>query len=123
MDGEDRKTSLCEASFFQGIPELEVFSIEKMPINGKLTSGLKNCRLLRELNIDWCVVDKFVPSFRESMKDKKMFPSLRALDINDSWSDKIDPYTEFTKYCASQRPAIAISGNERNYNSKWAHWY
>jgi hypothetical protein len=118
MEEQDMETAqlFSDETFFRKIPDLELLSLRRMPLDAKLIASLQCCSRLREIVIDMCLVQGFIPSLTTSLEDSHSFPSLSTLTINYSWSDALSlPFTDFVKHYTSQRPGLFVLGNEKPY--------
>jgi hypothetical protein len=107
---------LAESSFFQGIPNLNCLSLRYMPLNAPLSAVLQMQPSLQHLLLDRCHTEAFVPSVLSLMPDRRAFPSLKSLHINNSWPTELGmSYTEFARDCTQQRPDLQVSGNGNHY--------
>jgi hypothetical protein len=105
---------LFDACFFRETPSLQTILFHGLTMDSVLVGILQSCRLLHTLRVENCRMKSFIPSFFNSITHKEHFPSLRIIEIDDSWSVKTTmSYEEFTKLCKSERSQIKISGNGR----------
>jgi hypothetical protein len=107
---------LAEADFFLGVPHLEYVSLKRMPVNASLAVVLQNQSSIQHLSVKRCPIEAFIPSILSFMPDRRAFPSLKSLHIDNSWPTELGmSYKEFALDCIQQRPDLRVSGNGNHY--------
>jgi hypothetical protein len=109
---------LPDPTFFKGIPKLERLVLKDIPANDALATVLQNCSSLQHLNMEFCSIRAFIPSFLMCLPSRHAFPLLKALRIDYSWPAVSNiSYLEFVRYCIGQRPGIEVTGNGDRFRS------
>jgi hypothetical protein len=107
---------ISDALPFQDFPELELFSLARIRGDSKLAASLQLFPLLQSIRMDRCQIEEFITTFTCALNNSASFPTLKALHIDYSWVEEMKTsFIEFSRFCASRRPGMSISGNERSY--------
>jgi hypothetical protein len=107
---------LPDATFFQGIPNLEYLFLKDMPLNATLPVVLQDSPSLQHLVIDYCSLKAFISPFIGCLADIRAFPALKHLTIDYSWPrESNDGYKVFAQLCTSHRPNMEVVGNRECY--------
>ncbi|PVG01794.1 hypothetical protein CPB86DRAFT_870858 [Serendipita vermifera] len=83
-------------------------------ISGKGAAGgldikLRPCPKLKTLRVCSLSLETFIPSFIESLAETGSFPSLKKLELDDSWPTELDmSYEEFVEHCFRVRPDMDL---------------
>jgi hypothetical protein len=96
--------------FLQESPLLETISIDKMSMGDDFLEGLKSCTLLKNLTLEQCTIDRFIPPFLECLQESELFPCLDIISIINSWSSNLSMSSEeFRSQFAAKRPKVLFS--------------
>jgi hypothetical protein len=112
-----------DQAFFQESSTLKYISLGGTKMDDVLVPILEHCPVLYCLEIAICRIGTFIQPFLEKLQDPKYLPTLRILDVDDSWP--IHPalsFNEFVVQCGSKRRELYVCGNGRQmdpdfYNS------
>jgi hypothetical protein len=116
-DIHDLVPPLFDRLFFQGTPKLEMLHIGDMfTMDEPLVGSLHLCSYLQNLTIKGSDLEEFISSFCVAIQDRKLFPSLAQVSIDDSWPVNAGmSYVEFIEHSQAERPGLDIQGNGRLY--------
>jgi hypothetical protein len=105
---------VLDEAFFQETPTMVSISLRGTTFSDDMRTTLASCPVLQDLEISDCGIRKFILPFLDNLKDKRYFPSLEKLSIDDSWPAKFNiSYDEFTAQCRSKRPGTCVFGDGR----------
>jgi hypothetical protein len=112
-----------DSLFFQSVPDLEVPSLFRTPVDDKLLANLRYCPQSRGLRIDtYHVFEGLFISLPMLLADEGPFPSLKIVQVNTSWPYGIGfSFEDYISLCIRYRPRIVISGNEKEYDPSAHH--
>ncbi|PVF94866.1 hypothetical protein CPB86DRAFT_625974 [Serendipita vermifera] len=104
---------LCDALFFQSIPQLEyLFISEVTGFDEPLADTLRYYSLLEMMIIEFCHVNKLIPALSGGLQDGSFLPKLVHTSIRNSWiSENGTSYCDFRELIRTQRPGLHIEGN------------
>jgi hypothetical protein len=106
---------VLDQAFCQEAATVEAILFDGARASEALVRNLASFPILRNLELDDCLIGEFIHPFLEKLQDPKCFPSLVRLCIDHSWLDQLDlSYNDFVAQCRSRRPGITIFGDGRH---------
>ncbi|PVG01752.1 hypothetical protein CPB86DRAFT_57646 [Serendipita vermifera] len=113
---EHAESAFFDDLFFQGIPKLETLSLKRILVTSRLTECLKSCHSLKNVSLSNCPTQSLIPTFLDSMVDKRFLPALEELHVSESWPESTDvTYTNFVDQLSTTRPSVILSGDDNPF--------